>query len=77
MGMPESEHRRRVNEIVNNTILGRYLAASPVLRKNDWTMGGHNEYYKVKLSADSKNSMDNAQFNRLYMECCAKCGFDY
>lgn len=77
MGMPESEHKRRVNQIVHNTILGEYLTGSPVLRKNDWTITSHAEYFKVKLNADRKKEMGDVEFNRLYRECCAKCGFDY
>ena len=77
MGMLKAEHQRRVNEIVKNTILGDYLAGKPVLRQNDWTLKTYAEYYKVKLNADSKNAMGDVEFNRLYRECCAKCGYDY
>ena len=77
MGMPKGEHQRRVNEIVKNTILGDYLVGKPVLRENDWTLKTYAEYYKVKLNADSKKAMGDVEFNRLYRECCAKCGYDY
>ena len=77
MGMPKGEHQRRVNEIVKNTILGDYLAGKPVLRENNWSMDSHNEYYKVKLNSDARNTMDEVQFLRLYRECCAKIGYDY
>lgn len=77
MGLKESEHRRRVDQIVRNTILGEYLAGPPVLRDADWAMGGYIEYYKVKLNADGKNRMDKVEFLQLYKQCCAKYGYDY
>lgn len=77
MSMPKAEHQRRVNKIVKNTILGDYLAGKPVLRENDWTLKSYAEYYKVKLNADTRKEMGEVEFNRLYRECCAKCGYDY
>lgn len=77
MGLPKAEHKRRLNLLVNNTILGEYLAEPPVLRQNDWTIKSHTEYYKVKLNTDSKKAMADVEFNRLYRECCAKVGYEY
>lgn len=77
MGLPKAEHQRRVNQIVHNTILGQYLAGPPVLRENDWTLGGHTEHYKVKLNADGRKVMREYEFIQLYKQCCAKMGYDY
>ena len=77
MSMPKSEHQRRVNKIVKTTIFGDFLAGKPVLRQNDWKMTSYAEYYKVKLNADTRKEMGEVEFNRLYRECCAKCGYDY
>ena len=62
---------------MKTTIFGDFLAGKPVLRQNDWKMTSYAEYYKVKLNADTRKEMGEVEFNRLYRECCAKCGYDY